>query len=98
MKAAEILTLFSQVYFKNYYLNYRPSIKDKVAARRMLEDFGEFLAPEMIRVFFEFLHDHPNYRNAPPTLSCLYYNRADIGKKLFEEGVEKKVEVGGGMF
>lgn len=93
---AELINKFSRLYFDNYYMPFKPTIKDRQMAKFLVDTVGENWALLMVDTFYDCLRNAGGYKTCPPTISAMTYNRADLGKRLVEK--DAPYESNAGMF
>jgi hypothetical protein len=84
---SQILQYFIKKYYDEYDAPYSPTLVDRVNAKKLACDFSIEHAEPMIDKFFELKQNNtiPQFRSAPVTLSCVFFNRNELYRLLKED-------------
>jgi hypothetical protein len=73
----EFIRYFKEQFYLRYEKPYIPSQKDHGQAKFLVENFGVDFSKALAEKFFE-LVGYGKFKKAPPTVSCMSYNRNDL--------------------
>ena len=88
-----VMEIFSDMFREKTGHDFYPTVKDRVCCKRMVAAYGWMMSSQLVEKFFELVkRQHPNYRRAPLTMSCCFYNRSDLITKV--TAIKETVESG----
>lgn len=93
---AQLILTWQRLYYDAGHGTYFPTVVCRKLCKSLVETYGLIIAELAIEKFFWLISiGHPNFRSAPITVRCAYFNRNELIRLVKEElrkGAEEPAE------